>query len=135
MHGMTHPTDQVELLSSEAIDNLAQAAKPGNWSYPAFFLIFFFTTDYFQKRPAVFVAFATLTATLGCARMLLAYFDSRVRQSWRSLYPYAGVTLSTLMGLCWGLFYAVTIRLFGFESWTFLIVTICVVQLLCTLKH
>ena len=96
MHGMTHSPDQVELLSSEAIDNLAQATKPGNWTYPVFFLIFFFTTDYFQKRPTVFVAFATLTAVLGCARLLLAYFDSRLKQSWPSLYPYAGVTLSTL---------------------------------------
>src|ERR1700682_6018232 len=120
MHGMPYPPDQVELLSSEAIDNLAQAAKPGNWTYPVFFfLIFFFTTDYFQRRPSVIVAFATLIGALICARVLLAYRPS--------LYPYAGVTLSTLMGSCWGLFYAVTIGLFGFESWTFLIVTICVV--------
>jgi signal transduction histidine kinase/CheY-like chemotaxis protein len=126
MHGMTNPFDQFESLSVEATDNLAQAAKPGNWTYPAFFLIFFLTTDYFQKQPAVFVAFAILTIALGCARMLLAYFDSRVKQAWPSLYRNAGITLSVLMGSCWGLFYAITTKLFGFESWTFLIVTICV---------
>ena len=127
MHGMTTLSGQVELLSSEAIDNLAQAAKPGVWTYPAFFLIFFLTTDYFQKRPAVFVSFAALTVALSCARVLLAYFASGVRKSWPSLYPYAGIALSMLTGSCWGLFYAVTIALFGLESWTFLILTICVV--------
>ncbi len=88
MHGMTKSPDQLELLSNEAIDSLAQAAKPGIWSYPAFYLIFFLTTDYFQKRPAVLVSFAALTIALSCARVLLAYFDSRV-QSWPSLYPHA----------------------------------------------
>jgi signal transduction histidine kinase/CheY-like chemotaxis protein len=117
MHGMTQRPDRFELLSNEVIDDLARAAKPGIWTYPAFILIFLFTTDYFQKRPAIFLAFATLIVAIGCARMLLAYFD----------YPHAGRGLSVLMGSSWGVFYAVTIGLFGFESWTFLIVTICVV--------
>ena len=102
---------QCEPLSSDAIDDLARAAKPGSWTYPAFFLIFLLTTDYFRKQPTIFVAFAALVVAVGCARMK---------------YPHAGRYLSVVMGSVWGLFYAVTIGLFGFESWTFLIVTICV---------
>ena len=127
MHGTTQRPDRSGLLNSDAIDDLARAATPGNWIYPAFFVIFFLTTDYFQKRPAIFVVFATLILGISCTRTLLTYFGSRVKESWPSLYPYVGCSLSVLMGSSWGVFYAVTIRLFGFESWTFLIVTICVV--------
>jgi signal transduction histidine kinase/CheY-like chemotaxis protein len=127
MQGMTPRPDPFESLSSEVIDGLARAAMPGNWTYPAFFLIFYLTTDYLQKQPVIFAVFATLIVAISCARMLLGYFDSRVKQSWPPLYRHATFVLSCLMGSSWGLFYAVTIRLFGFESWAFLIVTICVV--------
>ena len=127
MHGISKHPDRFEVLSGEVIDNLAQADEPGIWMFPAFFLIFLFTTDYSQKQPAIFVAFATLTVAISCAQMLLAQFDARVKQSWPSVYRRAGRGLSLLTGSSWGVFYAVTTGLFGFESWTLLLVTICVV--------
>jgi len=112
---MTKGPIDAEILAREALDDLIRAAKPGIWTYPAFILIFFLTTDYFQKQPAIIVAFAILNVAISCARALLA------RSGWRAkLY-------SLLTGASWGLFYGATIGLFGFESWTFLIVTVCVI--------
>jgi signal transduction histidine kinase/ActR/RegA family two-component response regulator len=124
---MTADADQLELLASEATDDLARAIKPDIWSYPGFILIFLLTTDYYQKQPALFVAFAILNIAIGCARLLLAHFDSRVKLSWRWLRPYAWRGSSLFIGAIWGSFYCATILLFGHESWTFLIVTICIV--------
>src|SRR5579872_913722 len=110
MHWITKGSIDVEVLAHEALDDLIRATKPGIWTYPAFILIFFFTTDYFQKQPAILVAFGVLTVAISCARALLAWPG-----------------LSLLTGASWGLFYGATIGLFGFESWTFLIVTVCVI--------
>jgi signal transduction histidine kinase/ActR/RegA family two-component response regulator len=127
MHGITKRIDPIDPLASEAADDLGRAAKPGIWTYPAFILIFLFTTDYFQKRPAIIVAFAILNLAISCVRTLLVYFDAQVKKRWPQVYPRVWSGLSLLIGSSWGLFYGVTIGLFGFESWTFLIVTICVV--------
>src|SRR5258705_3932082 len=126
MHSLTEDVDRVEVQASEAVDDLAKAAKPGVWTYPGFILIFFLTTDYFQKQPAVLVAFGILNVALSCARLALARFDAELKQSWPRLRPFAWHGLSLLVGAAWGTFYCSTILLFGYESWTFLIVTICI---------
>ena len=123
---MTEDVDRVEILASEAVDDLARAAKPGIWTYPGFILIFFLTTDYFQRRPAFFIAFGILNVALSCARLALARYDSKLKQSRPRLRPHAWHGLSLLVGAAWGSFYCATILLFGYESWTFLIVTICI---------
>ena len=48
--------------------------------------------------------------------------DGRSRRIWRGFY-FASVLL---MGLCWGMFYAVTILIYGYSHWTTLVLLICV---------
>jgi hypothetical protein len=130
MQWITKSSIDVEILAHEALDDLVRAAKPGIWTYPAFILIFFFTTDYFQKRPSLLVTFGILNVAISCARALLAHSSCPEK-----LYSLIGPRLSLLTGASWGLFYGVTIGLFGFESWTFLIVTVCVVGILPPLRR
>jgi signal transduction histidine kinase/CheY-like chemotaxis protein len=121
------PREEIEAPETEAINGLIRAAAPAIWSYPAFIFIFFLTTDYFQKHPAIIVAFAILNVVTSFTRILLAHFDSKLSQSRPQMRSLVWRGLSLLCGASWGLFYAITIGLFGFESWTFLIATICII--------
>src|SRR5690349_7146168 len=107
-----------------AKSNGAGDAFPGIILYPGFILIFLFTTDYAQTHPALLAGFGILNVAISIGRALLAWAGSRVSQAVRTPIWEGSAVVS---GLGWGVFYGATTRLFGFESWTFLIVTVCVV--------
>ena len=118
--------DPIADPSIEALDDL-RACMPRVWTYPGFVLIFFLTTGYHQAHPAVLAWFGIVNLILSSGRMLYARFDTSMKAPWASKRAFAWVGSILLSGLIWGLFYSATILLFGFESQTFLIVTIAVV--------
>ncbi len=114
------------LANSGALDDISRAARPGTWSYPGIILIFILATDYYPKHPAFLAAFGILNLVLSLARFLLIRYDRQVARSRPTLRRPAWRALTVVTGGSWGLFYCATNLLFGMESWTFLIVTICV---------
>jgi signal transduction histidine kinase/ActR/RegA family two-component response regulator len=126
MHSEIEDAGRTEVFDIGTIDDLARAGRPKVWIYPGIILILLLTTDYFQKWPAFFAAFGILNVAISGARLLLTRFDSRAQLTWPALRPYAWRGLSLFAGASWGLFYCATVYLFGYESWTFLIVTICI---------
>src|SRR4051794_34309531 len=77
---------------------------------PAFLLIILLTTGYAQAHRAALSAFALAIVAVSAAGVSV-----RTRQAcWPAL------------GAAWGLFYAATAWIFGLESWTFLIASMCV---------
>jgi signal transduction histidine kinase/ActR/RegA family two-component response regulator len=114
------------LATSEALNDLVRASRPGIWSYPGFILIFLLTTDYYPSHPVLFTVFGLLNVSLSLIRYLLIRHNRWVTRNWPVRRLPAWRALVALTGAVWGLFYGATGLLFGIESWTFLIVTICV---------
>ena len=110
----------------EPMDELTRASMPGVWAYPLLTLIFFFTTDYRHTYPAILGWFGIFNLAIGGARLAFARLDAGVQPDWASRRTHAWVGSILLSGLGWGLFYAGSILLFGFEGPTFLIVTVAV---------
>src|SRR6476620_8243513 len=113
-------------LADRADLDIARPANHGTWTSIFIFLVLAVFTSYFKDRPQLAFSFAILMALIIGLRLWFQRWpsrtDSRSRLSWKRLY------LSTiiLMGLSWGLFYGLTVLLYGYGHWTTLVLLICV---------
>jgi hypothetical protein len=125
-HSLVLETGATKAAAVEAIDDLARAAMPGVWTYPGFVLIFILTTDYLEKRPRLIVAFGILNLMFSAARLLLRWFDGRMKNRGTWCVDLPGAPPDWSPASVGESSTAQTIVLFGIDSWTFLVVTICV---------
>ena len=113
-------------LADRADLDITRRAMHGTWTSIFIFLVLAVFTSYFKERPRLAFSFAILMALIIGLRLWLQRWpsrtESRSRRIWKRLY------LSTiiLMGLSWGLFYGLTVLLYGYGHWTTLVLLICV---------
>src|SRR5579863_1884951 len=105
--------------------DLARRSSAGGLVYLGFLAALWATTDYFSSHPAMLGAVTAISAVCAAARFLLGYRFDRFYGSnpaaWRTAY-FAAINVNIL---AWGLFAAVTFRLYGFRDWKTLILVIC----------
>ncbi len=106
------PEMRQELVERAGRDT-ARRAVPGVWIHPSLIAAFALATSYPQSYPGIFQVFAGVILVLSAARAVLLFGRDRFFGERPSLWRDA-VNVSVLAtGLAWGLFAAVTFRLFA----------------------
>ena len=114
-------------LAGQADRDLTRRAIHGTWVSLFIFLVLATCTSYFQEHPRLAFSFAAIAALIIALRLGLHRWpnrpDSRSRTLWKKLY----FSTIILLGLCWGVFYGVTVYVYGYGHWTTLVLLVCVI--------
>ncbi len=109
-------------LSRQSDLSIAARAVHGIWTAALCFLIVVLSSTYFTDHPAVVLTAAASLITIMSLRLFAGRPKGpRDRLNRRKLY-FSTIILS---GSFWGIFYAVTIYLYGVSHWTSLVLVIC----------
>src|SRR2546430_458210 len=112
-------------LSRQSDLSIAGRAVHGIWTAALCFLIVVLSSTYFADHPAVVLMAAASLITIMSLRLFAGRTKgpaaARDRLNRRKLY-FSTIILS---GSFWGIFYAVTIYLYGISHWTSLVLVIC----------
>lgn len=103
-----------------------RAFRPGAWPYLGFLVIIYCSTSYSSDHPLVFASFSIWVTVAAAARLAIVY-SRRASLEIGSLWRQLVFGLLITSGLSWGLFLAVTLHLYNFESPSSLLLLVCTV--------
>ncbi len=115
----SHDPIRAGRLAEHADLDLTRRAIHGTWILALF-------TSYFIERPWLPFSFALLMALIIGLRIWLRRWPNQTNSRSRRIRKNLYFSTIILMGLFWGLFYGLTVMVYGYGHWTTLVLLICV---------